>query len=256
MRNPHAPLWTIEELSAEVARALATGYEGAASGRVRDVPDLRTIRYYTTLGLIDRPAAMRGRTALYGPRHLLQLVAIKRLQARGLSLAQVQEQLLAASDVMLGRLANEAVDSGTKAQVGKRNEFPSTDGKRNEFRSTDEAGPVPKGKVRPRSFWKSRPVELPEARATASLTGTGQANVDDKERSGPLVAYQEIEPLHAIGLANQVTLLLASTRRIDPGELPAIRQAAAPLIRHLEERRLIQPRPKGEGNDHVDSTTD
>ena len=115
MKNARQPLWSIDELGVEVWCALSTGYAGAASGRVRDVPDLRTIRYYTTLGLIDRPAEMRGRTALYSRRHLLQLVAIKRLQARGLSLAQVQEQLLGASDVMLGRLANEAADSGGKA---------------------------------------------------------------------------------------------------------------------------------------------
>src|SRR5690348_15034744 len=73
-------LLTLDELSARVALALADHYEGQASARVRDVPDVRTIRYYTTLGLIDRPAALRGRTALYGRRHLLQLVAIKRLQ--------------------------------------------------------------------------------------------------------------------------------------------------------------------------------
>jgi len=72
---------------------------------VRDVPDLKTIRYYTTHGLLDRPAAMRGRTALYGRRHLLQLVAIKRLQARGLSLAAVQERVVGLSDAALRRLA-------------------------------------------------------------------------------------------------------------------------------------------------------
>jgi hypothetical protein len=33
---------------------------------------------------------MRGRTALYGPRHLQQLVAIKRRQAEGRSLAEIQ----------------------------------------------------------------------------------------------------------------------------------------------------------------------
>ena len=71
------------------------------SGRVRDVPDLRTIRYYTTLGLLDRAAAMRGRTALYGRRHLFQLVAIKRLQARGHSLAEIQQRLVGLSDTAL-----------------------------------------------------------------------------------------------------------------------------------------------------------
>ena len=93
------------------------------SGRVRDVPDLRTIRYYTTLGLLDRPAAMRGRTALYGARHLLQLVAIKRLQARGLSLAAVQERVVGLSDAALRRLAEtEACDDGNLRPTGRHRE--------------------------------------------------------------------------------------------------------------------------------------
>ena len=61
MKNGDETLWTIDELGERVAGALGgPGYEGVPSGRVRDVPDLRTIRYYTTLGLLDRPAAMRG----------------------------------------------------------------------------------------------------------------------------------------------------------------------------------------------------
>jgi DNA-binding transcriptional MerR regulator len=106
MKNGDETFWTIDELGQRVAEALGgPGYEGVPSGRVRDVPDLRTIRYYTTLGLLDRAAAMRGRTALYGPRHLLQLVAVKRLQARGLSLAAVQERVVGLSDASLRRLA-------------------------------------------------------------------------------------------------------------------------------------------------------
>src|SRR5580765_6596611 len=90
--------FTLNELCTQVALALSTDYAGAPNDRVRDVPDRRTVRYYTTLGLIDRPAEMRGRTALYGRRHLLQLVAIKRLQANGLSLHEVQQRLLGQSD--------------------------------------------------------------------------------------------------------------------------------------------------------------
>jgi hypothetical protein len=98
-------LWTIDELSARVAEALAAGYPGQSSGRVREVPDRRTIRWYTTIGLLDRPAAMRGRTALYGRRHLLQIVAVKRLQADGHTLAEVQERLLGATEAMLADIA-------------------------------------------------------------------------------------------------------------------------------------------------------
>src|SRR5919106_2977465 len=99
------PRWTLDELAERVDAALAVDYPGQPSGRVRDVPDRRAIRWYTTIGLVDRPAAMRGRPALYGPRHLLQLVAVKRLQARGLPLVAIQAQLAGATDAQLARVA-------------------------------------------------------------------------------------------------------------------------------------------------------
>ncbi|MFC0438259.1 MerR family transcriptional regulator [Kutzneria buriramensis] len=102
---PDDGLWTIDELSAGVAEALTADYPGQANGRVREVPDRRTIRWYTTIGLLDRPAAMRGRTALYSRRHLLQIVAIKRLQAVGNTLAEVQRQLVGATAAMLEDIA-------------------------------------------------------------------------------------------------------------------------------------------------------
>ncbi|XVV09399.1 MerR family transcriptional regulator [Actinoplanes sp. CA-131856] len=83
-------MWTIDELVERVREALTAEYPGAPNARVRDVPDRRAIRWYTTIGLVDKPLGMRGRTALYGPRHLQQLVAIKRRQAQGKSLAQIQ----------------------------------------------------------------------------------------------------------------------------------------------------------------------
>jgi len=106
-----AEQWTIQELSDRVGRALvAGGWDRQVSGRVRAVPDTRTIRYYTTVGLLDRPESMRGRTALYGHRHLLQLVAIKRLQSSGVTLTEVQESLLGADDNQLAQLAGIGPD--------------------------------------------------------------------------------------------------------------------------------------------------
>ena len=59
--------WTLDELVRRVTAALAGGaYPGAPNGRVRDVPDRRAVRWYATIGLVDRPAGTRGRTALYG----------------------------------------------------------------------------------------------------------------------------------------------------------------------------------------------
>src|SRR5947209_6730779 len=110
----HEERWTLDELCDQAAQALAR--EGAAplDGRVREVPDRRTLRYYTTLGLLDRPAEMRGRTAYYGRKHLWQLLAIKRLQARGQTLVQIQQALLGLSDEELLRLAGVQEEPGPK----------------------------------------------------------------------------------------------------------------------------------------------
>lgn len=98
--------WRIDELARVVEMALDTGdYPGQESGRVRSVPDARTIRYYTTLGLLDKPAEMRGRTAYYGRRHVLELVAIKRMQSQGRPLVEVQQALAGADDRSLNRHA-------------------------------------------------------------------------------------------------------------------------------------------------------
>jgi len=99
------PLWTLRELTAEVAAQLARNYQATDNRQVRAIPDERSVRYYTTLGLVDRPAAMRGRTALYGRRHLAQLVAIKRLQSLGKPLGEIQQLLPALDDATLSRVS-------------------------------------------------------------------------------------------------------------------------------------------------------
>jgi DNA-binding transcriptional MerR regulator len=129
--------WTLDALTSQAALALAVDYAGAPNGRVRDVPDPRTVRYYTTLGLLDRPGDFRGRTALYGRRHLLQLVAIKRLQAQGLTLQQVQERLLGATDRDLETVARLPADI----------EIPE---------ESPPARPAPA--AREPAFWKTTPV--------------------------------------------------------------------------------------------------
>jgi DNA-binding transcriptional MerR regulator len=124
--------WTLDELCEQVARALSDDVPGSLDGRVRYVPDRRTIRYYTTLGLLDRPAEMRGRTAYYGRRHLWQLLAIKRLQAKGHALEQIQQALLGLSEEELRRLADVP---GEPTRKGRR--------KRQEREAFWSAAPAP-----------------------------------------------------------------------------------------------------------------
>jgi DNA-binding transcriptional MerR regulator len=209
------PLWTIDQLGTAVASALAEGYVAPPNGRVRDVPDRRTIRYYTTLGLLDRPAEMRGRTAFYGRRHLLQLVAIKKLQASGRSLAEVQRALAGQTDKVLARLAELSTEGTQEGAMGSR----------------------PRAA---REFWREPPAAH-GVRESDDPVGHEDRHAETRppEASRPQI-------LHGIPLVEGVTLLLASSRPIDLGELEAIRAAAGPLIDTLLRCQLIQPRVEGE----------
>lgn len=103
--------WPLEALCDLVAERLAGLGDAATAGdaRVREAPDARTVRYYQTIGVLDRPLRYDGRRALYGRRHLLQILCVKLLQARGLSLAQVQQALAAASTAQLEAAVAEAL---------------------------------------------------------------------------------------------------------------------------------------------------
>ncbi len=209
-------LWTLDELGSRVALALAVGYDGQANGRVRDVPDRRTIRYYTTLGLIDRPAAMRGRTALYGIRHLLQLAAIKRLQTHGLSLAEIQTRLVGCTSSALRKLAQVPAD--LEAPTGQDSQ-------------PEVAQPSPE---RDR-FWSATPVERPADSETEVAQGVKQSLLQ----------------ITGLQLADGATLLLHSPRPLDAHDVEALRVAAAPLLKLLVARRLLAageetPLTKGE----------
>ncbi|RFS81540.1 MerR family transcriptional regulator [Actinomadura spongiicola] len=117
--------WTISELAEHAAAALSADGSTQVSGRVRDLPNERLIRWYTTIGLIDPPLGRRGRTALYGPRHLLQLVAVKRRQATGRSIAEIQIELATATDETLERIAALPTPPAVSAPPPARVEKPS-----------------------------------------------------------------------------------------------------------------------------------
>ena len=140
--------WRIDQLADVVGKALNLApYDGQTSRRVRGVPDQRTIRYYTTLGLLDGPVELRGRTAYYGRRHVLQLVAIKRLQARGLSLVQVQQSLSGVDQRTLTRWASLPNDFWKSVASGVPAESPAAslnallvEGQQERARSREAAG--------------------------------------------------------------------------------------------------------------------
>jgi DNA-binding transcriptional MerR regulator len=218
-----APLWRLGELGERVAAALAAG-DGIEppNGRVREVPDLRAIRYYTTLGMIDRPAEMRGRTAFYGIRHLRQLVAIKRLQATGLSLASIQQRLAGIDDKALAVLARvpDEIETGTSSSTATETEAPSH------------------GEDRRRNFWMStlgtESASQPPFAATPEIPPAAGV---------PPVAHPHETahaPLQTLGLCDDVVLVIAGVRPLDAADMAALRAAAAPLVEKLQQLELIE----------------
>jgi MerR HTH family regulatory protein len=266
------PRWTLDELAERVDAALAVDYPGQPSGRVRDVPDRRAIRWYTTIGLIDRPVAHRGRTALYTPRHLLQLVAVKRLQAQGLPLVAIQRELAGATDSQLERVARlprapevaTRVTDGTTAPVPAELAVPAPVGKATRRTA---AGPG-----RRAAFWRQPPAagsavtgaaaalaapaqlppspsvgEAPEGvdRPQAPVLGAPEREGNPPQEPVRGVVHTPISPaappaasLRGVRLGDGATLLLEPGRELDAGDVGAILEAAGPLLAALRARGL------------------
>jgi DNA-binding transcriptional MerR regulator len=221
MPEKTAELWTIAELAEQVAAALSVNFAGVANGRVRDTPDLRAIRYYTTIGLLDRPAVMRGRTALYSKRHMQQLVAIKRLQAEGLSLVAIQQRLLGIGNRELEKLADiQKRERG--AQPARRMNADS--------RQLDLNPPAGRD-----DFWKAVASEAPAVTA----------------KNGNDVSVLP-EVLTLVPLATGVFLGIEATRKMQADDINALRAAAEPLRQVLFERRLVRPERESHGQAHPD----
>jgi DNA-binding transcriptional MerR regulator len=226
--------WTILELAELAGEALAAAGSPAGAGsvrvngRVRDVPNDRLIRWYVTVGLVDPPLSRRGRVARYGRRHLLQLVAVKRRQAEGRSLAEIQAELAGATDEALAAVA-----------------------------CVPDARPAPESlaPVAPDRFWArpparrvladaERPEELdlaaaerPAGQDLAAAEGAGRPAA--AARHGSLADGGRSRLVHGIRLAPEVTLLLESAdREPGPDDLTAIVNAARPLLEELASRGL------------------
>jgi hypothetical protein len=226
--------YTIAELADASAAALDALGIAARNGQVRDRPDARTIRYYSSLGLVDRPADMTGRTAWYGDRHLLQVVAVKALQARGASLAEVQRALVGASAAELRR----AVGPGLPGAL---------------------AAPAPPGghdarRLRDQPFWLTPP-SPPSPEPAAARSAPPQATPPGPSPAGhPHVADLAMRPrpLVAISLAVGTTLLIEHAGSGGAGtpdslDTQALRTAAAPLLAYLTRAGLVPGSPNHEG---------
>jgi len=201
------PRWTLDELAQRARQLLAADDVRAPNGRVRELgDDGRAIRWYSTKGLVDRPTIGAGHAARYGRRHLLQLVAVKRLQARGMTLAEIQRQLAGATDAMLREVAG----------LPETPDMPETPD------HLEQSAPV-----RHSRFWAAAPmaatVETPEPAAPMATSAA-----DD--------TITEIR--YVVALSDSAAVTLSLPAKPDAADLAAIRVAAAPLLELLASRGL------------------
>lgn len=236
--------WTLDELVRRAGEMLAAGDVRAPNGRVTPLPDRRVVRWYSTIGLVDRPLAYRGRTALYGPRHLLQVVAVKRRQAEGRSLADIQAELTGATNTTLQAVARLplSVHEGAPlppvapppteaAHVPKAPPAPPRPG-----------GPPTPGATERLRFWTAAPADAEAAHVDQGVpvgnTGVSRQKLLDH-------APDQAEVWAAVSLGVGATLML---RAWPEGEdLAAIRAAARPLLDLLAQRGLLASgQPGGE----------
>lgn len=206
--------WTIDELAERAAEALASEGVRAPNGRVAELPARRVIRWYATIGLLDRPLRTGGRVARYGERHLLQLVAVKRRQAEGYPLAAIQAELAGATDATLRRVAD--LPTGTTPAPPPSSPSPSP--------PSPPSAPAQPDADGGRQFWRTT-TAVPAAAAT-DTTPTASGSV---------------APVYPVPLHPAATLTLP--RPPDADDLTAIHTAARPLLDLLVARGLLPDRP-------------
>jgi DNA-binding transcriptional MerR regulator len=220
--------YTIDELGERAKAALATGYEPPENGQVNPLPARRNIRYYTTLGMIDRPVEMRGRKAYYGVRHLRQLVAIKRLQAKGWSLAEIQARITGLPEADLAALARvpqDVIDGG-----GALHKAPAFS---------------PVGSSRG-AFWR----QVPDAGERGAVTAPDRTRREPAGPDGP----SEAELLIGVSLEPGIWLQLEPSRPLTAQDAHELRRAAEPLLDALRARGLITQSPAGPVADKEERT--
>ena len=262
--------------SRSAASGLIRSGSARANGRVRDVPNERLVRWYVTVGLVDPPLSRRGRVARYGRRHLLQLVAVKRRQAEGRSLAEIQTELAGATDETLAAVARVPDTLPTPdAPVAAPGRFWTR--QPGQEKPTDAEGPGRRdaggadGRGRPGADGPGRP-DAGDAEGSGrpdagdadgpgrpdagnakgpgpvAVRGVGRAVAAGGERARPLAYgshanHGAVVPLggivRGVRLAPGVTLLLeGADREPGPDDVAEIISAARPLLEELASRRL------------------
>ena len=94
----------VAELAAEAARLLAEAGPAQERATVTELPDERMVRYYITEGLVTPAEEKQGTASVFGYLQLLQLLAVKNLQAAHLPIRKIRELVAGRGERELERL--------------------------------------------------------------------------------------------------------------------------------------------------------
>src|SRR5918992_308709 len=97
----HAP-WNARGLAAHVTALVDAAGMRPTNASARAAPSARSVRFYVSNGLLDRPEGA-GTAATYNYRHLLQLLAIKIRQREGQTLEAIKREMREVSGDSLER---------------------------------------------------------------------------------------------------------------------------------------------------------
>lgn len=114
--------FSLEELSKRINAWCEEHEVAPASGQAGEIVSERNIRYYRTLGLIDSPEG-----GGYGEKHLLQLTAVRLLQAQGRPLRQIRELLYGRSVQELREIRRRGLAEAQRATAAVRVTLPVSD---------------------------------------------------------------------------------------------------------------------------------
>jgi hypothetical protein len=195
---------------------------------------------------------MSGRTARYSGRHLLQVLAVKAVQARGDSLADAQRTLVGASDEEL----RSAIGPGLSAALAAV--APPALAAAHEGNDARRAAGHP--------FWRTPPAppaaEVPESRiAEPGHPSESSISPEPSREPSPVHRYAVLaaaspgpyagdagmpRPLVAVPLVAGATLLIEGSA-VGAIDTAALRAAAGPLLAYLTQAGLLPGPPSHQG---------
>jgi DNA-binding transcriptional MerR regulator len=168
-----AESFSLEELSRRINAWCAEHEIAPASGQAGEVVSERNVRYYRTLGLIDAPEGGE-----YGEKHLLQLTAVRLLQAQGLPLRRIRELVYGRSLPELREIRRRGLLEAGRASAAVRVSMPVSD-----------------------ELWRAIPLDedflLMSRRGTALTPSQREAVLQALQKVAPVRATQENNPSEA-----------------------------------------------------------